>query len=296
METEHLVMSGGGPVFGLYMYGALNYLCNNDFIDIAKLKTIHGCSAGSIVGALLCLKYDWKDLNDYIVGKPWDKIVNIEPEDILNVSNKKGVLEKKFFEEIFSSLLLAKDLSVNTTLKELYEFSGIDLHIYTVRLEKFEYIDISHSSHPDLEVIDAINMSSAIPFIFKPVKYKGDYYIDGGVRKNFPLDTFKQSNPDIPDEKILGITLNHRENHISCEDMTILEYASFIYRNQLVILDKSAYSPKYVMNITIDFVEVFEFFTIFRNTAMREDIINNKSVSEVKTFLEKSRLIRPNNA
>ncbi len=91
-------MSGGGPVFGLYVYGVLNNLFNNDAISISKIKTIHGCSAGSIVGALLCLKYDWSDLTDYIVGKPWDKIVNIEPEDILNVSNQKGVLERKFFE------------------------------------------------------------------------------------------------------------------------------------------------------------------------------------------------------
>ena len=287
MDIEHLVMSGGGPVFGLYMYGALNYLCNNDIVVMSKLKTIHGCSAGSVVGALLCLKYDWKDLSDYIVGKPWDKIVNIEPEDIFNVSNQKGVLERKFFEEIFSSLLLAKDLSVETTLKELYEFSGIDLHIYSVQLENFDYIDMSYSSHPDLEVIDAINMSSAIPFIFKPVKYQEEYYIDGGVRKNFPLDTFREKNPDIPDEKILGITLNHRDNHISCEDMSILEYASFIYRNQLIILDKSKFTSKYVMEITIDFVEVFAFFTIFRNSAMREEIINSKSVSVAKDFLER---------
>ena len=295
MDIEHLIMSGGGPVFGLYMYGALNYLCNNNIVDMSKLKTIHGCSAGSVVGALLCLKYDWKDLSDYIVGKPWDKIVNIEPEDIFNVSNQKGVLERKFFEEIFSSLLLAKDLSVETTLKELYQFSGIDLHIYSVQLENFEYVDMSYSSHPDLEVIDAINMSSAIPFIFKPVKYQGDYYIDGGVRKNFPLDVFREKNPDIPDEKILGITLNHRDNHMNCEDMTILEYASFIYRNQLIILDKSKFTSKYVMDITIDFVEVC-IFTIFKNSAMREEIINSKSVSVAKDFVERIKFLRPNNA
>jgi predicted acylesterase/phospholipase RssA len=287
MDIEHLIMSGGGPVFGLYMYGALDYLFNNNFILNSKLKTIHGCSAGSIVGTLLCLKYDWKDLTDYIVGKPWEKIVNIEPEDILNVTNQKGVLERKFFEEIFSSLLLAKDLSVNATLKDLYEFSGIDFHIYTVRLGKFEYIDISHSTHPDLQIIDAINMSSAIPFIFKPVKYCDDYYIDGGVIKNFPLDTFMENNPDIPDEKILGITLNHRNNDINCEDMSILEYASFIYRNQLILLDKCKYSPKFIINITIDFSEVFNFFSIFKNSSMREEIINKKSIDVVEVFLEK---------
>ena len=280
-------MSGGGPVFGLYMYGALNYLFNNNTISITKLKTIHGCSAGSIVGALLCLKYEWNDLTDYIVGKPWDKIVHIEPEDILNVSNQKGVLERKFFEEIFSSLLLAKDLYVETTLKELYEFSGIDLHIYTVKVDTFEYIDMSHSTHPDLQIIDAIYMSSAIPFIFKPVKYCGDHFIDGGVIKNFPLDMFREKNPEISDEKLLGIMLSHRENKIDCENMSILEYASFIYRNQLILLDQQKYKSKYIIDITIDFAEVFNFFTIFKNSSMREEIINKKSICVVEDFLEK---------
>jgi predicted acylesterase/phospholipase RssA len=287
MDIEHLIMSGGGPVFGLYVYGVLNNLFNNDAISISKIKTIHGCSAGSIVGALLCLKYDWSDLTDYIVGKPWDKIVNIEPEDILNVSNQKGVLERKFFEEIFSSLLLAKDLQVNTTLKQLYEFSGIELHIYTSKVDTFEYVDMSHVTHPDLQIIDATYMSSAIPFIFKPVKYCGDHFIDGGIIKNFPLDTFKEKNPDVSDDKILGITLNHRENKVDCEAMSILEYASFIYRNQLILLDRQRYKPNNLIDITIDFAEVFNFFTIFRNSSMREEIINKKSVCVAEEFLEK---------
>ena len=37
MDIEHLVMSGGGPVFGLYMYGALNHLFNNT-MDVFLLR------------------------------------------------------------------------------------------------------------------------------------------------------------------------------------------------------------------------------------------------------------------
>ena len=289
MNIEHLIISGGGPVFGLYVYGVLNRLFNDNILSYAKLKTIHGCSAGSIIGLLVCLKYDWSDLTEYIIGKPWDRIVNIEPEDILNMHNEKGVLERKFFEEIFFSLLLAKDLDVDLTLKDLYDFSGIDLHIYTTKVSSFEYVDVSHSTHPDLQVVDAVYMSSAIPFIFKPVRTCGDYFIDGGVIKNFPFDSFKEKNHDVLHDNILGITLRHRENKIDCEDMSILEYASFIYRNQLILLDRQNAEPKHLIDITIDFSELFNFFTIFRNSSMRDEIINKKSKYVVRDFLEKSK-------
>ena len=278
MDIEHLVISGGGPVFGLYVYGILNQLCSDDKINIDKIKSIYGCSAGSILGALLCLKFDWKDLTDYIVRKPWDKIVNIEPEDIFSVSNDKGILDRKFFEEIFSTLLLAKDLDVNITLKQLYEYSNIDLHIYTSKINTFEYIDISHSTYPDMSIIDAVNMSSAIPFIFKPVKYDDSYFIDGCVIKNFPFDEFIENNMEVPEEKILAISLELIQDVVDCSEMSLMNYASFIYRNQMILLDKQKHIAKFNITVPLSSSDMLDFIQIFKNSAMREDIINEKSI------------------
>ncbi len=169
MVVEHLIISGGGPVFGLYVYGILFHLYTNNKIDIDNIKTIYGCSAGSIIGGLICLKYDWEELTNYIIGKPWDKIVDISPEHLIHLPSDKGVLDRKFFEEIFNTLLLAKELSIDITLEQLYNYSNIDFHLFTVKVNTFELIDLSHKTHPNLKVIDAIYMSSAIPFIFKPV-------------------------------------------------------------------------------------------------------------------------------
>ena len=38
-----------------------------------------------------------------------------------------------------------------------------------------------------MEVIRALSMSIAIPFIFKPVLYNNTYYCDGGLKNNFPI-------------------------------------------------------------------------------------------------------------
>jgi len=285
MNIEHLVLSGGGPIFGLYMFGVLNRLNSDNKFDIDKVKTIHGCSAGSILGALLCLKYDWLDLTNYIIGRPWDKIVELNPEDLFNLSKEKGILDRKFFEEIFNTLLLAKDLHIDITLKELYEYSNIDLHIYTAKINNFEYVDISYESHPEMKIIDAVYMSSAIPFIFKPVKYEDSYYIDGGVIKNFPFDNFMKANADTPRENILGILINYIDDDIKYENMSLMDYASFIYRNQMLLVEPQNYKAKHIIKISLHSSEVADFLTIFRNSSMRDEIINVKSIELANHFI-----------
>ena len=39
------------------------------YIDINSAKSIFGTSSGSIIGATLCLKYDWSDIVDYVTNK-----------------------------------------------------------------------------------------------------------------------------------------------------------------------------------------------------------------------------------
>lgn len=286
MNVEHLIIGGGGPIFGLYAYGILNKMNQLGQFNISNIKTIYGCSAGAILGGLLCLNYDWNDLSEYIIGKPWDKIVDITPEDLLNISQDKGILDRRFFEEIFNTLLLAKDLSIDITLKELYEYSHIDLHVFTVKINNFEYIDMSHVDYPEMKVIDAIYMSSAIPFIFKPVIYNNCHYIDGGLIRNFPFDEFKTTHMDVAEDNILCISLLYMQSDIICEDMNLLTYASFIYRNQLMVLDKQKYKTKYKIDIPLYYADLYSnFLTIFQQPEMRNEIINEKSHNIFNTFM-----------
>ena len=67
-------------------------------------------------------------------------------------------------------------------MQELFEYTGVDLHIYTVDINSFESVDISHKSHPNWRVIEAVYVSSSLPFIFKPFLKEGT--------SNNPLDEF----------------------------------------------------------------------------------------------------------
>ena len=286
MTIKHLVLGAGGPTLGLYAYGILNRLSCKDRFDTNEVETIYGCSAGSILGALLCLGYDWTDMTDYIVGRPWDKTVDLDPGSLFSLARDKGILDRAFFEDIFSTLLLAKDLDVAITLKGLHDVSGIDLHIYTVKLNNFEYIDMSHTTHPDVELIDAVYMSSAIPFVFKPAKHGGSHYIDAGVMKSFPLESFTASNPDVPTSEVLGITLSHIDDAIEHDEMTLVEYATFIYKNHMLLVDPPGRDCSHVIEVPLCFAETSNFVSIFQSPAMRAEIINAKAPAIADKFID----------
>jgi predicted acylesterase/phospholipase RssA len=187
MPIKHLVISGGGPL-GLRYLGALEKTEKEGIWKIDDIESIYGTSIGSVIGAFVCLKYDWETLNKYIIDRPWHESFKITARQIFDSYHNKGLFDKKLAEIIFKPLLEAKDLNINITLQQFYEFSKIDFHIFTFDLNKFETVELSHNTHPDLGLLQALTMSSALPGIFMPTIIDNKCYIDGGVMCNYPLN------------------------------------------------------------------------------------------------------------
>ena len=189
MVIKHLVIAGGGPS-GLFTYGAAKYLEKEKFWNIDTIETIYGTSIGAFIGAVIALKHEWDILDDYIIKRPWEKLIDVSPEDLFKAWEKKGIFGDEFLREALKPLLEAQGLNSNITLKEFYEFSKIELHMFSVNIniEPLKPVDISYKTFPNLSLIKAISMSTAIPFMFKPIILDGGCYIDGGLLCNFPLD------------------------------------------------------------------------------------------------------------
>ena len=198
MPIKHIVLSGGGPI-GLAHLGSLKELEQSNIWKLSDLKSVYGTSAGGMLGLLLCLKYDWDTVIDYFVKRPWSNAFKIKPEDVFSIYQKKGILDIQFIEIIFKPLFDAKNIPMNITLQELYELSGIDLHVYSLELNEFEICDISHTSFPDLQVLKAIHMTSAIPIAIEPVCINGKCYVDGGFINNYPLNHCLKDHPEVDD-------------------------------------------------------------------------------------------------
>ena len=195
---KHLVFSGGGPA-GLITYGAVKYLAQNGVWSLPNIKSIYGCSIGAYIGICISLGYEWEWLDDYIIKRPWNKVISITAQTFLDAYDQKGLLGEKFLLESLKPLLEAKELREQCTLKELYEFNHIDIHLYTTNInaERLEKVDLSHTTHPDLSIIKALCMSTSFPIAFKPVCLNEGCFIDGGLLNNFPLnDCLEQTKCD----------------------------------------------------------------------------------------------------
>lgn len=217
-----LVLSGGA-YNGLIELGVLHKLFTKDVCNINNIERIYGTSVGGLLAVLIALKLDWNDLCEYFIGRPWHKLLSINPIDIYT---KKGAFDSAFFENALSNLFTVKGLNIsNITLKDFKIYSGIDIFLYTIHLSTFELIEISHETHPELMLKDAITMTCGLPIVFRPVEYKGDYYLDGGIIANYPLHEClnREKNGDL--REILGITFDLGNSYISLsENSTIAEY------------------------------------------------------------------------
>ena len=228
MPVKYLVLGGGGYL-GLTTLGALHELHTNKIYHIDNITDIYSISIGALIGVILCLKIDWRIIIKYIKDRPWHKVVTITPDMILNALTKKGLLDDSFFYESLKNLLNSVDLTTDITLQELFKYSQITLHIFSVKLNDMSLVDFNHKTHPNMKVIDAVYASSTLPFIFQPFWYNDSYYLDGGLLNNYPLDICIKNGAK--NEEILGIKYNILpESKILKRDVEMMEFSFFIYK------------------------------------------------------------------
>ena len=235
MVIKHIVISGGGPTM-FRTLGALQHLQEKMFWDIDNIQSIYGTSAGAIVAIILCLKFDWETINDYFLKRPWHEAFPVNAGTIFDAYSKKGIFDKTFIEKAFKPLFSAKDISLDITMKEFYEYSNIKIHFYSFELHEFIPIDISYESHPDLSLLTALQMSTAIPIVFAPYCIDGKCYLDGGISTNYPLNYCIDAGNK--KEEILGFKNKYIEDveqdkltYMIDQESSMLDYImSFIHR------------------------------------------------------------------
>ncbi len=211
--------------------GSIQHLEENKFIDINNIESIYGTSAGAIIGILICLKYDWQTLYDYIIKRPWQDVFNVNIQNIFDAYTKKGIFDEKVIIKCFKPLFEAKNISMNITLKEFFEYSKIELHMFSFEVNNFEIENISYLTYPDLTLIKAIQMTCALPVLMTPMLIENKCYIDGGITCNYPLKYCIAEKKNI--EEILGFKnqyTNYSKNQID-SNSTLLDFIiSFLFK------------------------------------------------------------------
>lgn len=268
MTIKHLVISGGGPVMFRAM-GALQKLEEAKFWNREEIQSIFGTSAGAFVAVILCLNYEWETILKYFVERPWHEAFPISPTTLFDAYGKKGIYDKSIMKIIFKPLFDDKDISLTITLKEFFERTNVCLHLFTFELHEFETVDMSHLTHPDIQLLDAVYMSSALPIICAPFCIENKCYLDGGIKSNYPLDKCFEHDPNINSDEILAFRNLYTEEEKTDdkskqinEESTIMDYLHLFLRKLMKTINTESkqksikYEVKYqAQRITMDYLQ-----------------------------------------
>ena len=157
MTIKHIVLPGGGAA-GFTIIGVLDELYRQKVWEYEDLESIHAVSAGSFIAVLIALKFEMDTITNYVINRPWENEYKVSLTNIFDVFLKKGFFGTdmivKFMKPFFDSI----DMSLDITMKQFFEHTKIELFFYTVELNSFELVEISHLSFPDLPVLKAVHI------------------------------------------------------------------------------------------------------------------------------------------
>jgi NTE family protein len=216
-----LVCEGGG-VRGIGVVGAVDALAEAGY----RFPRVAGSSAGAIVASLVAaLQVAGEPLTGLgEVMRSIDYRKFLDPGLIgrlpligggLSLLLSDGVYRGAYLEQLLAGLL--GELGVRTfgdlrTGEEPEQFAW-SLVVTASDLSRRRLVRIpwdldSYGIDPDgFSVARAVHASSAIPYVFEPVRVGGATWVDGGLLSSFPVELFDRAEPRWP---TFGIRLSAR--------------------------------------------------------------------------------------
>jgi len=229
-ESFKAIVLSGGALNGFMILGALHYYES----CLPNIKFFIGTSIGSIICYLLCLGYKPIEILEKCILMDINNLISSN----INLSN---IIKNYGLSSLDTALhqiqLLTKSkLDYVPSLSELYTETGNELTIctYNLSLQKVEYKN--RHTDPHLSCLDALKMSSNIPFLFEKCIYDNCLYVDGGFVDNFPIkwaDNYinqveskdkEWDNLENTELNILAVNIKSTPEEIKLNKMTLVNY------------------------------------------------------------------------
>jgi len=238
---KHLIISGGGPsMFG--MIGSLHTLHDNGVWDIEHLESIYACSSGAWVGVAICLMKLGSTidmLEEFVVKRPWDKLISLGALEIASAFRSKGVFDRTTVKTSLKPLFKSCGINIETDLQNFYDLTNIDLHMFSTdfNTRPLTKIDISHKTFPNTTVYDALTMTMGLPFVITPTFYNDMCLVDGGIMANYPLqECIDDKNAELDDILGLKVKWDNRTLQLQ-EDSNLLQFIMHIMKMMVLHIE-----------------------------------------------------------
>jgi predicted patatin/cPLA2 family phospholipase len=207
MNHKTLIFSGGG-LRCLSFLGSLKYLIKHNHIqeNFKDIKHIITVSGGLLFIIPLLLGFSINFTIELFLRLNYNLLLDYQHFSVHNIFTDYGIFSNNFMKQCCHELYKHKHLPTNFNLQDLYNMTNIKVSSKVVNLNTNKVIFINYKSHPTLSLITLLQMTTCIPIVFKPVIYKDEYYVDGGLCGNFPLE-YNQS------DNYIGFNIIHNKNN-----------------------------------------------------------------------------------
>jgi hypothetical protein len=190
---DTMILSGGGTK-GLCSLGVLQYLQDSKRIDCSSVKRLVGTSIGAIICYFLAIGYSPIELVVYLCSH--GVLESLTINNFEQIVSGEGIYDYQILRNVYEKMTLEK-IDAIPTLNEVYTRFGKELVICTYNFTDRKTERLSYRTHPDLSCMDALRMSSNLPFIFSSFVYGDKEYIDGGVIENFSFSMLSSLTIDV---------------------------------------------------------------------------------------------------
>jgi predicted acylesterase/phospholipase RssA len=274
------IVFSGGAEKGISYIGALQFLEEKNIIK--DIECYYGTSIGSVISTLISIGYSSFELKYCMNKLKLSELLPIENLDLQNLFEFYGFIEPLKLYKLITLLIEKKTSISNLTFKKHYEFCKKKLYITGSCITNFKCYYFNKDDNPDMLIIDAIKISTSIPFVFQPVIYNDMYYVDGSLYDNYSI-FHASKNYNI--NEILGFLILLDTNQIH----NIIDFESFVQGFIKSIDVKFNYLPTHL----------YKDFTVFINVSKKYNMeTDNKIIDEytnigyeaMKNYYELNRL------
>jgi predicted acylesterase/phospholipase RssA len=249
---DTLVLSGGS-VRGVGVLGALHYAKVNLFIE--NINTFVGVSSGAMICYMLAIGYTPLELIKSVCVNQ-DFMHKLQNFSFINMLHGEGATSYNPINEILEKLTIDK-IGRFVTLKSLKETFGKTLICGTFNYTQGRAEYLSAKNYPDMPCLTAIRLSANLPLFFKHYKYMGNYYIDGGIADNFPIQLVAK-----PENRVLGFLLLPKHQDKNPTELNILEFIYslfFVPSNKAMEYKSEQISDCMIVKLRLNNIKVFNF-------------------------------------
>ena len=168
------------------------------------------------------------------------------------------------------------------TLLEFYNKTKIKLNVKVFNSTRSQVQYLSYENTPNISLLKLVQMTTAIPLFFKPVKYNDELYVDGGMRGHFPIEICDSGN--YLGVFITGGTVNYESSIIKLFPILEYFYSLIISQDQIIYDIKNNKKDKRIIFNKVDYGLNFDMPNEDKLKII--DIAYNNTMNHIKQHLE----------